>query len=717
MHARNRNLGNGYNRSNLIGTGGMAPGPRISPEGSMRGRGNYNSEYRNYNRGGFGRGQRRNFQPQHSPARKGDVFAEAGRLAVEYMVSKGMLPPNALSGKWQNSGLKNQVRDFLSVRSPNGASVPLSADARTSALPRFGNADDQGPGRKSNFDDYKRRPGSFKSYGSESNRELERSGSWSDRPKDTLNMDGEGHTSSASEIDNQVGKDSNSSPSEATPKSDSIGEAEYAIGKSNPIEVKNENGNAVLCNTDVTEHNSLIADVKPAYESCDTKISDVDDEEIRGKSRNDDEQGDKEGKSLEPCEDKDNQEIKLDSELLRLSRFVNVPTKTRSSLTKSVKVEQEHITEVKDLILSQLPDKSKFHAVNEPVDSSSIGDLSNSSVNLKNISSDLKEESAANEEQGIASFNAEETCKSLALFSEKPIKQEVDGSDAAPGFQRSESMFVNRGEKRTLEDQDSWDGTKKPRERVSSVGSSPDCCLDISNSMGKRRSSEEPMISNREERADQKRLMNMSLFPKGECIDFTEEKELFPGSYKTCDLNLMEVSEFSENHNNANSTIALPPVRDSGKQAVSMDIDLSMNNKTMASERFAKCGSNGKEIEVIDLENDSVQEDKAFNSSERRSDSVFTGLDNFQSTSHNTNEVSDVQDGYGLMISELLGNDIQNCSAVQPDINSLHNDMDLHSGEGILGDDDSIYMPFGEIPISFLRAWEQPPPPDYGKPF
>ncbi|GAA0150693.1 hypothetical protein LIER_09574 [Lithospermum erythrorhizon] len=738
MHARNRGLGNGYSRSNSMGADGISPRSRISPEGSMRGRGFYNSEYRNYNRGGFGRGQRRNFHSQHSPARKGDVFVEAGRLAVEYLVSKGILPPNALSGKWQNNGLKNQVGDFLNGRSTNGESMPLSADVRPSALSRFGNAGDQGPDKKKYFDDYKKRPGSFKSYGSESNKELERSGLWSDRPKDTLNMDGEGHTSSSSKNDNQVGKDGdsgmhNSPPSEATPKSDSMGAAESAIGKSTLTEVKNEIEDSILSHTEVSEQNSLRADEKPTIESCDSKISDVEGGEIRDESNNDyEQQGDKEGKSLEPCVDKDNEDIKLDSELLRLSRFANVPTKTRSSLTKSfpmgevkgepqlveekVKIEQEHISEVKDLNMSELPDKSREQAENASVHSSSTVDLSNPTLKSNNIGSYVKEESAANEEQGIASFNVQESGKGLTTFSDKPIiKQELEGNDTVPGLQRSVSMFENRGAKRTLEDNDSWDGTKKPREQISSFGFPSDGF----HQMGKRHCSEEPMISSRGEGSDQKILRDMSLFPKGDiaCIEFTEEKQLFPGSYKTCDLNLMEVSELSENQNNANSTIVLPHIRDSGKQEMPINIDLSMSNKNIASERFAKCGSNGKEIEVIDLENDSLHEDKVFNCSERRSDSVFTGLDNFHSNSHNNNEVTDAQDGYGLMISELLGNDIANCSAVPPDINSLHNDMDLHSGEGILGDDDSIYMPFGEIPISFLRAWEHHPSQDYGKPF
>lgn len=57
------------------------------------------------------------------------------------------------------------------------------------------------------------------------------------------------------------------------------------------------------------------------------------------------------------------------------------------------------------------------------------------------------------------------------------------------------------------------------------------------------------------------------------------------------------------------------------------------------------------------------------------------GLETFPNHPQNTNDASDAHDGYGLMISELLGNDISNCSSVPPDINSLDHEMNLHNGE------------------------------------
>lgn len=64
-----------------------------------------------------------------------------------------------------------------------------------------------------------------------------------------------------------------------------------------------------------------------------------------------------------------------------------------------------------------------------------------------------------------------------------------------------------------------------------------------------------------------------------------------------------------------------------------------------------------------------------------RDETLFTGLDSLTSNTQNVNDISGVQDGYGLMISELLGNDMPNCSSVPADVNSLHNDMGLNNGE------------------------------------
>ena len=59
---------------------------------------------------------------------------------------------------------------------------------------------------------------------------------------------------------------------------------------------------------------------------------------------------------------------------------------------------------------------------------------------------------------------------------------------------------------------------------------------------------------------------------------------------------------------------------------------------------------------------------------------MFPGLEGFPNHPHNAADIHDVQDGYGLMISESLGSDFPNCSSVPGDMNSVHNEMGLHNG-------------------------------------
>ena len=55
-----------------------------------------------------------------------------------------------------------------------------------------------------------------------------------------------------------------------------------------------------------------------------------------------------------------------------------------------------------------------------------------------------------------------------------------------------------------------------------------------------------------------------------------------------------------------------------GKKGVPIDIDLTMSHASVSG-KFNTHATNGKEIEVIDLENDdSIQEEKSINSMDRK---------------------------------------------------------------------------------------------------
>ncbi|XP_059666618.1 uncharacterized protein At4g26450 isoform X2 [Cornus florida] len=720
MHARHRSPGNGY-RSNSFGMGGVTAASRISSEGSVRGHGMYNSEYRSYNRG-FGRGQPKPFQQPQNPPQRGDIFVEAGRLATEYLVSKGLLPPNVLPGKWQNGSLKNQAGDFQGFRPQEGENQ-LPPEGRTSVLARLGNVvPNAGSGRRRFPDDYnspgsrnymrgKRRMGSFKNYGSDWSQEIGRSGSWSDKARASPDMEGDDDSFSVYQEERQYGKDAGtvvqkSRSSELAPQSDGAGDLESASEKYCVPDDVASKASSSSTGKDIPPEN----DIELAKRPDDLEIMDAGTGEVKDDTCNDEskQHGATENLPVQHCTAEGDQGSKNGNNLLSLCRFAKVPTKTRSSLAlKGLKVDSVPSTE-KDSDI-KLPGGSGIPIEDVSIDGSS-GDVQSKKIISPNcLDSDmLKAVSFTSMEDagelGSAYTIEQGRCTRSRSFPERPFMVEQETSEGLPGFGRSSSVVMERGEKRAGQHSDGREGTKKPREWVPSKVTQTDENSHLSNLREKQATSEQGRTSPHEKvilAADQERSMDISLFPAcgaEPCIEFAEEKQLFPGSFKICDLNLMETSDMNENHD-ADPLLIFPSIPEIKKEAAPVDIDLSISNSN-SSDKYGRRGAAGKEVEVIDLENDSVHEHKASNNSERKAEPVFTDLESFPNHTQNTSDIADAQDGYGLMISELLGTDISNCPSVPPDINSLHNEMALHNGEGILGDDESIYMSLGEIPIS-----------------
>ncbi|KAG8386577.1 hypothetical protein BUALT_Bualt03G0162800 [Buddleja alternifolia] len=88
--------------------------------------------------------------------------------------------------------------------------------------------------------------------------------------------------------------------------------------------------------------------------------------------------------------------------------------------------------------------------------------------------------------------------------------------------------------------------------------------------------SQEPRTSQiaHENLSSDQRSLNISLFAKGnaDSCGFMEEKQLFPGSFKSWDLNLV-----SENHDGDPMHI-YPSVTQTGKVTTPIDVDLSISN-------------------------------------------------------------------------------------------------------------------------------------------
>ncbi|XP_059277378.1 uncharacterized protein At4g26450-like [Lycium ferocissimum] len=739
MHARYRNPVN-RNRSSSMGFGDVG----ASPERFVRGRG----EYRNYNRVVFGRGQSKQFAMPHG----NEIFMEAGRLAAEYLVSKGLLPPSALSGKYQNGSLKNPVGEFQGFRSQEADFMRVSVEGRILG-------GDVGHGRKGFPDEYnsmgsrssmreRRRNGTVKSYGSEFNRELGRSGSWN-RVRNSPDVDGLDNAFTGNRDEQQVAKDSdgvlqNSPPRKINHEIESSGnslvdsepagqnKAEDDAGKkASPISSANN-----LSSEDERQHNedcveidaskievdqvddagkkaSLIStatnlppkDERQNNEKCvEIEASKIEIDQVDENNSN----GDLERKAAKDIADK--QPSKSSNDLLSFWRFKQVPKKTRSSLANRVlKVCDNAVIEDENSREMEIPKDTQKHSEVNHVDVSPGVISSPHSHDARNLDSGKSEPLDLEEESCCSHVIKQVNEMGSSSFGDSMVIKKGETILELPGFESCSSINLERGEKRAVEHDDDFTvGTKKPRELASSMCALSDGILYHSNSMDDWPNSHEP---------DEKKLVDVPLITKSDMepgTDFTE-KQLFPGSLKTCDLNLLEASDVNETQN-ADPVHIFPGITGSVKQEAPVDFDLTISNNCDTASKYAKSGFDDIDIEVIDLENDFEQEDKALNNPETRSEVVFTGSDGFSNNPHGTDNIPDVHDGYGLMISELLGNDIPSCSSVPENMSSLHSDMGLHNGEGMLGDDDSIYMSLGEIPISLLRAWEQQTQ-EFGKPF
>ncbi|KAI5572232.1 hypothetical protein POPTR_011G169200v4 [Populus trichocarpa] len=725
MHARHRSPGNGY-RSGSMGVGMGAS--RISPDNSARGHGFYNSEYRSFNNRGFAHGQGHPKSFRQPPPQKGDILMEAGRLAAEYLVSKGLLPQSALSGKWQNGSFKRQAGDYQDFRQQED----LMQEGRTSAHSRLGSgASDAGLGRRRYPDDFnlrnhvkgRRRGEHYRGYSSEWGREYGRSGSLSDRNRmspDTEENDTVSGHCEEQQVSNDVGDGmEKSGQSGVAPESEETADIESGLSKYN---YPNETGSKASSSSVLKEE----TDGEPSKGSGDPANVNLGNKDMK------DGNYDYEIEKQIVPEDLPIQQSDLsgkdESDLLTLSKFANVPTKMRSALScRSSRVDQVPNNEEEDTSDNGL-NKGSEDVVQDGVDNVSATDVNathdSNCPNSEIIKVAVVQPAEDADEEGLEYGAVEGKCVRSHSFSDGAFMHdnEQESSLGLSGFGRSTSV-KERGEKRAAESSGIGEAAKKPREWLSSLVNTADEHLhrtDLSENTG----------GSQEERASPDQQVTMAVaatqdsdisncqFPRiaGEPgFKYAEEKQLFPSSFKIVDLNLMETSDINETHC-SDPVLTYPSIMTTKREAPQVDIDLSISNSNVSDE-YARHMSYGKQVEIIDLENDCTLEDKDFDNSQRKMETAFTGTEGFPSLPQNTGDITDVQVNYdGLMLAEFLNN-LSNCTSEPDNITPLQSEMDLDNGEGTLGDDDSIYMSLGEIPLSFIPAWEPPTPQEYEKPF
>ncbi|XWS09558.1 hypothetical protein CRYUN_Cryun39dG0000500 [Craigia yunnanensis] len=717
MHARHRSPGNGY-RSSSMGMGLAAS--RISPETSSRGYVFYNSEYRNFKRG-FGRGQShpKSFQSHSPTACKGtDIFMEAGRLAAEYLVSQGLLPPSVLPAKWQNCGLKKRMSDYQDYRSQEDDNLHLPPDGRTSALARLGNAtSDLGLRRRRYLDDYnstgsrnlskgRRKEGSCRSYSSDWGREYGRSGSWSDRIRASPNLEIDNDNVSGHHEEAQVGKNVGNElqkplSSKCAPKSEELDNSEF----DEKYKLQDEVGTKESSSGAGKDLN-LGTDGELLRRSDGSTNFSTEAGELKDGSNNDEteEEGTMKDLFYQHSSTEGDPLGKTSADLLALCKFAKVPTKTRSSLTlKNLKADSVSMNEQESISDIGTPNGPQLLLEGNSLGASSGDMLLNKSQDSKCPDSELSKDWSVHSFGDVGGLDhiygvEQGKCTKSPSFPDRALlhDNEEELVPGMPGLQRSSSMVVvkEKGEKRGLEQSDLREGAKKPREWLQLLTTKAEF-FPFSDFGDKKGGSVEETASPSEkvgvtvDKEIQDSLVTNSQFPDGDgesSVNYTQEKQLFLNAFKICDLNLMEASDINENHHN-DPIIMYSTASEAKNEAATIDIDLSMINSNNSS-GGSRHTSNCKEIEVIDPENDSTQEDKTVDNFERKSEPIFVSMDG---------DITDVPDHYdGLMITEFLRNfsncppeDInshplqnENINTLQTeDLNPLQNEMDFHNGE------------------------------------
>ncbi|KAM7269474.1 hypothetical protein ACFE04_024971 [Oxalis oulophora] len=619
MASRYRNHGNGYKYDS-------------SNFNSPTGHPFYNSQYhRDSSSRGFrfgqgrgrGRGQNISYHPPlptpHTSlvaSRNGDIFMEAGRLAAEYLVVQGLLPPTALSAKCHNKGFRCQDRK----------------QGSKSALSRLGNSSFGGTRKYTDYMKGNARGGSFQRDSRNYHYQYGWSSSWSGRGRVSPDMDSVDGNSSTQYDDQLSGEDDagdklqSSSSGEHAPKSEEIGEV---------AQKREETGYAVI----EQEKNQLSDDLgsKASFSGGGKTLSPGTDGEV-SKSSDLDESTNNEPEKKEIVDDSSTQQGESNSaiDLISLCEFAKIPTKTRSSLT-------HRATKAATLLNNDEetnPDnQTRYESEDLTKDTSldSISGKSNKTHDNLEVSEPVSVQSHENLEELGSNYGLEES---------KAIESQT--------FQNID--LGQRGEKRAIEESnDTWDGIKKARKLL------------------------QPSVNKVEE----------TICPTH--LSKEREEMAFPSSFKICDLNLMEGSHMNEMQN-SDVMIIDHSVSETKNEPAEVDFDLSKSNSDISGEKFRQMNV-GNDIEIIDLENDFIHEEKAIDNLEQRPDIVFTNLDSFSNNEHNSCPI-DVEDHYdGLMITEYL-NAFSNIPTIQ------ENDGLPHGEDTLADDDDAIYMSLGEIPLS-----------------
>uniref|UniRef100_A0ACD5UPQ5 Uncharacterized protein n=1 Tax=Avena sativa TaxID=4498 RepID=A0ACD5UPQ5_AVESA len=210
--------------------------------------------------------------------------------------------------------------------------------------------------------------------------------------------------------------------------------------------------------------------------------------------------------------------------------------------------------------------------------------------------------------------------------------------------------------------------------------------------------------------ADKGKTVSVELLPniRAEAVVKMEEQKLGQSSsFKIRDLNLIGSPEHAEIRHDPTfgqcSTIVSSMVAHNQQH---FDFVTTMGNASNT-DRYSQIPMDDKV--VIDIEDDSPIEPSACDTSREENGMVYSSIDTMMHPAVNTNIFPGLQDDYNLAIPDFLGADMPCYPPIQTDV---HAEMGLNESEVITVMDDPIYGSLTDI--GFMEVWDQQPP-DYAK--
>ncbi|KAG0464613.1 hypothetical protein HPP92_018777 [Vanilla planifolia] len=625
----------------------------------------------------YGRDLSRSPHNPHPSPRKFDILMEAGRLAAEYLVSRGVIPQEVLCGKYPNGsppGFERQVRD-----------IPPPSEGRTSALSRLGHrlGDDGRFGSRRRGRLWKRVGPYSRIYDTDSGRESAKSRNWMERGRGDSSIAEEEKEFASSFRWNRSGgveiKGSAlkiSADEQPTP-SESISEKNYELAddtmskasssctkKDQQLEPASSSTTKVDQQHDADEGSSLVVD------ETKMSVSEMVDEVRSERSDKLERQPVEENDDNISCAVDGDAEMKDCKDLLKLCCFTKVPTKPRSSVpNRSPKIEQRCVAEGSTPIEVVGREEVKKLHCNENISSEMCSPEDHSLHSDKSIEEalDLHHESFHRSlnsgalESSLIERN-DDVIKSI--IQETKISNESSPFRVSDEFEHSESTLMKKVKQDV--DMDEIDGEG----------------LDSAAFIQKDKEESAVLVGD-------------------------EMQQQNSGSFRICDLNLSGSPDASE--------IPVGPSIDHFTSAhriemhagVSPERNMSTRNDTEDACNNSQLLGHAKVVQVINLE-DSHEEVNSFDPSKQKNDISYSSLELVLKQATHSDDLHAIQDGYNLEFSEFLGSDISGCPSAHEGLNNLQPGLGLHGAEGYSGVDDHIYVSLEEIPIGFMGVWDQP---------